>query len=410
MSVALLTVHIIVAVQAQKFTFPLRDLHNLFTMTAAISVGALALFSIPWFRQWSYEIFLRGHQLLAALFVYGTWQHLEARSGSSKMYFLVALGVFGLTTFLFQLVPLLYRNGLFAGRGYPRAEVSFSIKSNEHNERIDVTAAHVRVSLPRPVQVEAGQYINLWMPAVSLWSWAQTHPFTVTSWAKGPQNTMELLVQPCRGLSAHLARYATKAGETSVSFFALFTGPHGMSEDVRHYESILVIASGFGIAAAIPYMKKMIYGYYTRTLEARRLHLVWQVESRAEITGAEHLLNNLLEDDYKDYGYILNISIYMGDLAMEKLPSGQHKRVCFYQGAPDYRNIISVEASGALIKRQPGDPIKRLTNIRDEQRRTLVMASTTGKNRDRIRETVRSYLRQRVKLSELEYQPTESIH
>lgn len=111
-------------------------------------------------------------------------------------------------------------------------------------------------------------------------------------------------MQPCRGLSADLARYATVAGETPVSFCALFTGPHGRSEDVRHYESILVIASGFGIAAAIPYMKLMIYGYYTRTIKARRLHLVWQVGSRAEITAAEHLLNNLLEDDHKDHGYV----------------------------------------------------------------------------------------------------------
>lgn len=111
-------------------------------------------------------------------------------------------------------------------------------------------------------------------------------------------------MQPCRGLSADLTCYATVARETPVSFCALFTGPHGRSEDVRHYESILVIASGFGIAAAIPYMKLMIYGYYTRTIKARRLHLVWQVGSRAEITAAEHLLNNLLEDDHKDHGYV----------------------------------------------------------------------------------------------------------
>jgi NAD(P)H-flavin reductase len=142
------------------------------------------------------------------------------------------------------------------------------------------------------------------MLVVSPWLWAQTHPFTVTSWLKGPQNTIELLVQPCRGLSTDLTHYATVAGETLVSFCALFTGPHGMSEDIRHYESILVIVSGFGIAAAIPYMKKMIYGYYTWTIKARWLHLVWQVELRAEITAAEHLLNNLLEDDHKDHGYI----------------------------------------------------------------------------------------------------------
>lgn len=268
---------------------------------AGISLGALAVISILWFHQWSYELFLRGHQLLAVLFIYGTWKHLQGRSRLSNIYFFIGLGVFGLN-FLFQLGLLLYRNGLFAGRGFPRAEMSFS--TTKSKEDIVVTAAHVRVSLPRPVQLESGQYINLWVPSVSLWSWAQTHPFIVTSWSKGPRNTIELLVQPCRGLSADLARYATVAGETPVSFCALFTGPHGRSEDVRHYESILVIASGFGIAAAIPYMKSMIYGYYTRTIKARRLHLVWQVGSRAEITAAEHLLNNLLEDDHKDHGYV----------------------------------------------------------------------------------------------------------
>jgi NAD(P)H-flavin reductase len=174
--------------------------------------------------------------------------------------------------FLFQLGLLLYQNRLFTGRGFPRAEMSFStIKSKEY---IVMTAAHVHISLPQPMQLKAGQYINLWIPAVSPWLWAQAHPFTVTSWSKGPWNTIELLMQPCCGLSTDLAHYTTVARETLVSFCALFTGPHGMSEDVRHYESILVIISRFGIAAAIPYMKKTIYSYYTQTIKAHQLHLV----------------------------------------------------------------------------------------------------------------------------------------
>lgn len=90
---------------------------------------------------------------------------------------------------------------------------------------------------------------------------------------------MELLIQPRRGLSAELIRHASVAAENLVSFLALFTGPHGMSEDVSQYESALLITSGFGVAAAIPYLKKMIYGYNTCTLQIRRLHLVWQVKS-----------------------------------------------------------------------------------------------------------------------------------
>lgn len=191
MAVALLSFHIIAEVQAQQFSFPLSQSQNLFTMIVcfpllsfapanidkgAISLGVLALFSIPWFRRWSYEIFLRGHQVLAGLFVYGTWRHLPTKSSPPKLYLWVALGILGLTSCL-QLVTLLCRNGLFAGCGAPRALVSFISRELKEN-RITVTAAQIRVLLPRPVQVEPGQYINLWMPSVGLWSWAQTHPFS----------------------------------------------------------------------------------------------------------------------------------------------------------------------------------------------------------------------------------------
>ena len=41
----------------------------------------------------------------------------------------------------------------------------------------------------------------------------------------------------------------------------VFTGPHGTSEDASQYESASLIASGFGVAAEIPYPRKTIYGY-----------------------------------------------------------------------------------------------------------------------------------------------------
>ena len=93
---------------------------------------------------------------------------------------------------------------------------------------------------------------------------------------------MELLVQPRRGMTSDLVRHASVAAESSLSFLAIFTGPHGTSEDVDQYESALLIASGFGVAATIPYLKKMIYGYNTCTLQIRRLHLLWQIESIGE--------------------------------------------------------------------------------------------------------------------------------
>jgi hypothetical protein len=115
---------------------------------------------------------------------------------------------------------------------------------------------------------------------------------------------MELLVQPCRGLTADILRYVPVAAESSISFLALFTGPHGTSEDVSQYESILLIASGSGIAVVLPYLKKMIYGYNTCTSQVRRLHLVWQVESVDKMSAALTLINKLLKDDIIDDGYV----------------------------------------------------------------------------------------------------------
>lgn len=190
----------------------------------------------------------------------------------------MALTILGLTTLL-ELAIHLYRNGVFSGRGAPRALVSFSSKKMPGESHPRTTAANIQIILPRPLHVEPGQYINLWMPSVSWWSWTQTHPFIITSWSRGRQDTLKLLVQPRNGFSADLVRHGALPTDSSVSFLALFTGPHGLTEDVDPYETTLIIATGFGIATSIPYLKKMIHGYNTCTSHTRRLHLVWQVDS-----------------------------------------------------------------------------------------------------------------------------------
>ncbi|CAG7933056.1 unnamed protein product [Penicillium olsonii] len=390
MTVALLSFHIIAELQGQTLIFPLSETRNLLTVVSASTLGILALFSIPYFRRWSYEMFLRSHQIFAGLFVYGTLQHLPSHNSSARLYVYVTLGILGLTTLL-EFAIILYRNGMFSGRGAPRALISFPSRSIEGEIFPNRTAANIQIILPRPVQVEPGQYINLWMPSVSLWSWTQTHPFTVTSWSRGRQGTLKLLAQPRKGFSADLIRHGALPTDRLISFLTLFTGPHGITEDVGPYETTLIIATGFGIVTSIPYLKKMIHGYNTCTSHTRRLHLVWQVDSIEQ-------LDDILQDDIIDKGYILIISIYMEyGLVNSKTAIGKHESVCYYQGVPDYRKIISTEASGSQIERLPNTP--------DEPGRTLVMVSAADVLRDRLRDLARGYLHQGVKLLELEYQP-----
>ena len=56
---------------------------------------------------------------------------------------------------------------------------------------------------------------------------------------------------------------------------ALYSGLYGIIESVDNYESVLCVASRPGIAAVIPYVKKLIYGYNICISHIYRVHLVW---------------------------------------------------------------------------------------------------------------------------------------
>jgi NAD(P)H-flavin reductase len=135
------------------------------------------------------------------------------------------------------------------------------------------------MTMSRPIEVKAGKYTNLWIPTVSFWSFLQSHPFVVTSWADGKQDTLELFIQPRRGLTRELFSHGTLDKSVSVPRLALFSGPHGISVPVGEYETVLMVATGFGIAAQLPYLRKLIHGYNTCKARTRRVHLVWQLQN-----------------------------------------------------------------------------------------------------------------------------------
>lgn len=182
-------------------------------------------------------------------------------------------------------------------------------------------AVLVRVVLSRPVHVKAGQYISLWvfMPSTSFHSLFEQHPFVVASWADAPLDTLDLLVEPRNGFTRHLLNRSQARQDPCR---ALFSGPHGNSVPVGDYEVVLMVASGYGIVAQLPYLKQLLHDYNSRKAKSRRIHLVWELKTLGEqrqqnvwmpLTFAdlaiaiENLLNNALIDDTRDDGYVSNI-------------------------------------------------------------------------------------------------------
>ncbi|KAJ5215251.1 uncharacterized protein N7498_001658 [Penicillium cinerascens] len=124
----------------------------------------------------------------------------------------------------------------------------------------------------------------------------------VTSWSPEKQDALELFVQPRKGLTETIYHRTALDGYTSLTAF--ITGPYRVSKSVDHYECILAIATDFGIAGVISYLKKLLYGYNTYTSQVRRVHFVWEIQTLDIAVAAQPLLNSLLSDDVLDDGYI----------------------------------------------------------------------------------------------------------
>ena len=229
------------------------------------------LLSIPVFRKPSYELFLRTHQVLAFTCAYALWRHLNSKSLIIRICLYVSTGTFGLTSIL-HVCGIPYRNFSFQ-RGFPRARVT------KVSNGIKIT-----VIVPSRLQIKPGQYINLWIPSVSFWSFLQSHPFVVASCTEGEQTTLELLIGPQKGLTSKFLRNSINvSGSTSADLrLALFSGPHGLSAPLADYETVLLVASGLGIAMQLPYLRHLIRGYNDFQVRTRRIHLVWQLESLGE--------------------------------------------------------------------------------------------------------------------------------
>lgn len=240
-------------------------------------MAVLLLFSFSAVRRFLYEPFLRVHQALTAVCIYSTWRHLPYDTLLPRLYLYIPLGIHLLTS-LAHLALFAYRNGVFPPRPYSRASIRCDkLQQPPVRPEPKGTPLKVRVALSRPMHMEAGQYIILWIPAADLFSWTQTHPFMVTSWSPEKRDVLELFVRSRGGLTETVRARTALEGFTSLTAFV--SGPYGVSKSVDQYECVLAVATDFGIAGVVSYLKKLLYGYNTSTSHVRRVHFVWQVQS-----------------------------------------------------------------------------------------------------------------------------------
>lgn len=218
-----------------------------------------------------------------------------------------------------QVFILVYQNDFFKSREYLWALLVTYMGSDNNG----VKPIKISVALSRQLNVLPGQYISLRMSAVSWWSWTQSHAFMATPLSQRKQRTLELFVQPRRGLTADLLRHVHAGSGVSFSFPTFISGPHGVTEPVGRYETVVMMMKGFGVAAVIPHLKQLIYGYNPNTLYSQYVY----TRPFNRILRKKIHINLLYNSEGMGFSVLVKIFAWAVDIRLVVL---QHKADCFF--------------------------------------------------------------------------------
>ncbi|KFY21433.1 hypothetical protein V493_07417 [Pseudogymnoascus sp. VKM F-4281 (FW-2241)] len=321
MSCAMVIFHAVVMVLSPT-RFVLRGVKKISAVVGGSSIVLIALLSWNPLRRRCYEIFLRSHQTLAAVLVVSTLLHVPSEL-VPRIYIYVGLGIFAITLTAETLL-LLRQNGAFIGiftnarwSRLPRVGEIFKYPAADNSDG-DKNPVQFMIHCPKPVQIDAGQYINVWVASLGI---MQTHPFVVASWTGSQQTKLMLIIEPRRGWTKRLQSKAIAvSGQTMGLGRVLFTGPHGVSIPVGDYEYLFMVASGYGIVAQLPLLERLVHGVLAREARALRICLVWEFEDTDLYDAVVPILNWVLDEPQKlGKNCALTISLYSTQLARDKL-------------------------------------------------------------------------------------------
>lgn len=139
------------------------------------------------------------------------------------------------------------------------------------------TLLQVDITVPRPWRVRAGQHVFLSIPGLGIFTGLRGHPFVIAWWDRDRSGlTISILVSSKNGFTRELSRNANK------TFRAFIDGPFGIPHDFGAYGTVIMIATGIGIAGHMPYLKDLISGYNSCEVRTRRILLIWQIQNEGD--------------------------------------------------------------------------------------------------------------------------------
>ncbi|KAA8646198.1 ferric reductase family protein [Aspergillus tanneri] len=320
-----------------------------------------------------YETFLHLHLVMVILVMAFLWVHLDGLD--AQKYLLGSIILWALERSA-RLLILLYRN---CGRQSTTALV----------EALPGDAVRVTLKLARPWTFKPGQHIYLYIPVVGWWT---SHPFSV-GWSEAEEilsdekgmpitrqdvhglrkTTISLLVRRRTGFTNKLFQRAVSSVGSRVTLRAFAEGPYGSIHTMDSYGTVLLFAGGVGITHQVPFVRHLVQGHADGTVAARRVTLVWIIQSPEHLEWIRPWMTSILAMERRRE--VLRIMLFITRPRNTKEIQSPSATVQMFPGRPNIETLVGMEvenqvgAMGVLVCGNGGlsDDVRQVCRKRQDR-------------------------------------------
>ncbi|GFF78671.1 putative plasma membrane ferric-chelate reductase [Aspergillus lentulus] len=374
--------YIVLFVQAGNAWKKMQKPYLLWGTLAMLAMILAFPFAVDWFRRRTYETFLVLHVLFSVVALVGCFYHVIIFEDHEYWFYLWPTVVIWISDRVLRLMRIVYCNLHIRLGSYSRFLCTECVAT--YDKAADIISLEL---IPGSgLQPAPGQYYFLYQP-FRITGW-ESHPFTLGSWsyadrapstqcrglksgstidvteipllpdtpssgsdygsidtsADPPQRKLALQfwIRPYDGWTRHLRDQCLQSSTRTIRPNILIEGPYGEQCPLWKYESVLLIAGGTGIAAAVPYIHDHTIRSSAGQTTTQDIHLVWTARQPAlirDIAGRE-LKQALLREDFRVSFYVTSESMSQAEIM---------NGVEFVCGRPDLQAIITAHAEEARL-------------------------------------------------------------
>jgi len=228
-------------------------------------------------------------------------------------------------------------------------------------EALPGNACRVTVEMVRPWTFKSGQHAYLYMPAIGLWT---SHPFSI-AWSEEAEQldneklamnrqdilamkktSMSFIIRERTGFTKKLFKKAEASPDGKFVTKCFAEGPYGGLHKMHSYGTVMLFAGGVGITHQVPLVRDLVAGYANGTVAARKIVLVWIIQSPEHLEWIRPWMTSILAMDKRRD--VLRIMLFVSRPRSTKEIHSPSATVQMFPGRPNIETLIDLEIEGQV--------------------------------------------------------------